>query len=241
MIDFLSEYLHILPFLKNKAGSIDQNKVDAFFNKIYLNEKIVMDRWGEQQCVCDCTMQSIDLSFYDAFLKIQRAPQIHNYLSKEEKLAGNAIWSYGDEEEETEYTRGLTPREIGYAGEVFAFEYFKSQYPDQEIKYLNDENETGEHYDILLDNKIKIEVKTRKSAFTHKRRGVKLSPMQVEECIKTAEDNFWLAIVNLDMQKVQVYTKKEILSQALKEFSINSYMFGHRAELEKVVDTYELM
>ncbi len=225
MIDFFADNLNKIPFLIDSySNSISQNKVDQFFTRIYTQEKVVMNKWGELKCVCECSIQSIDPMFLEAFLKIQRIPHIYNYLEKENSLFDD-IWGYGDGEQETEYTRGLTPRMIGEAGEKFAFEYLKKKFPDVDIKHLNGAYETGDHYDILLDNRIKIEVKTRKSDFSLSNRAVKLTDLQVQECIETEGNNFWLAIVNLDMQKVVTYTKKSMLTQALKEFSVNRYMF----------------
>lgn len=77
----------------------------------------------------------------------------------------------------------------------------------------------------MIDNKIKVEVKTRKSHFSHAKREVKLSDLQVEECIKTSEDNFWLAIVNLDMQKLIVIEKSKMLNMALRGLSLGPHIF----------------
>lgn len=225
MLDFMKDNLGMLPFFKNPFNNLmDPLKVESFFKSLFIEAKIVFDIYGNHLKLGDTSIRNIDPAFFEAYNHICKSLDVSKYLGKLIDM-DDSIWGYGDGELETSYTRGMDPRVIGELGEKFAYDFFKKEYPDKNVQHLNGVFETGEHYDILIDNKIKVEVKTRKSHFSHAKREVKLSDLQVQECIKTPEDNFWLAIVNLDMQKLIVIEKSKMLNMALRGLSLGPHIF----------------
>lgn len=225
MLDFLKDNLKALSFLKNAHGNIlDISKVNAFFGLLYRDHEIVFDKSGNQRKLSEVTRRTIEPDFLEAYQMIPNIPDIKTYLGINIEDE-DSIWGYGDGEQESEYTRGLDPRQIGEKGEEFAYEQLKSIYPEHDIVHINSGNETGEHYDILIDGIIKVEVKTRKSDFSHAKRGVKLSRLQIEECIRSDTNNFWLAIVNLDMQKMKLFKRQELFRVALNRTAFGPDIF----------------
>lgn len=221
MLDYLKTDITKLRFLRNeKSGTFNPQMSKAYFEKLF-RSKLVFDKYGTQMAIAEVSPSTIDPEFARAYKSIPHIPNIDEYMSLDNAHT-DSVWGYGDEVQETKFTAGLSPRMIGAAGELFVVKELTKLFPEEQVVHLNGEEEAYEHYDILLGD-VKVEVKTRKSAFSHAKREVQLSPAQVDECIKSAD--FWLVIVNLDMQKMKIIKKRQLIKASLGAFGVGPDVF----------------